>query len=100
MKITTKSPISTINLLLNCRNKKETGQLQALDKENAGLAELLDLIEKNGIDLKSFRGTSQIIWSVFETENSTQNKSFHEFDDIAINKTAKDRAIIENLIPG
>jgi hypothetical protein len=23
---------------------------------------------------------------------------FHEFDDIAINKTAKDRAIIENLI--
>jgi ATP-dependent exoDNAse (exonuclease V) beta subunit len=24
---------------------------------------------------------------------------FHEFDDIAINKTAKDRAIIENLIP-
>jgi hypothetical protein len=31
-------------------------------------------------------------------ENSTQKKGFHEFDDIAINKTAK-IAIIENLIP-
>jgi hypothetical protein len=28
-----------------------------------------------------------------------KNKTFHEFDDIVINKTAKDRAVIENIIP-
>jgi hypothetical protein len=58
----------------------------------------LDLIEK-----------TESIWSLFSRhlpnhlvsirDGKIQKNNFHEFDDIAINKTAKDRAIIENLIP-
>jgi ATP-dependent exoDNAse (exonuclease V) beta subunit/very-short-patch-repair endonuclease len=82
--------------------KKLAESCKALDKENAGLAEgLLALIEKNGIDLKSFsRGTfPNHLISIRDGKFNPKNKSFHEVDDIAINKTAKDRAIIENLIP-
>jgi hypothetical protein len=56
--------------------------------------------ENNGIDLKSFsRGTfPNHLISIRDGKFNPKNKTFHEFDDIAINKTAKDRAI-ENLIP-
>jgi ATP-dependent exoDNAse (exonuclease V) beta subunit len=73
-----------------------------LEKENADYAlELLLLIEKNGIDLKSFsRGTfPNHLESIRDGKFNPRNKTFHEFDDIAINKTAKDRTIIENIIP-
>jgi len=73
-----------------------------LEKENADYAlELLSLIEKNGIDLKSFsRGTfPNHLESIRDGKFNPRNKTFHEFDDIAINKTAKDRIIIENIIP-
>jgi hypothetical protein len=58
-------------------------------------------IENNGIDLKSFsRGTfPNHLISIRDGKFNPKNKTFHEFDDIAINKTAKDRALIENLIP-
>ncbi|OYX83273.1 MAG: ATP-dependent helicase [Flavobacteriales bacterium 32-34-25] len=73
-----------------------------LEKENAGFAEAaLLLIENNGIDLKSFsRGTfPNHLVSIRDGKFNPKNKTFHEFDDIAINKTASDRALIENLIP-
>lgn len=73
-----------------------------LEKENAGLAsELLLLIDKNAIDLKSFsRGTfPNHLQSIADGKFNSKNKMFREFDDIAINKTAKDRALIENIIP-
>jgi ATP-dependent exoDNAse (exonuclease V) beta subunit len=73
-----------------------------LEKENAVLAEaLLSLIDKNGIDLKSFsRGTfPNHLQSIADGKFNPKNKMFREFDDIAINKTAKDRALIENIIP-
>jgi len=73
-----------------------------LEKENAGFAEAaLLLIENNGIDLKSFsRGTfPNHLASIRDGKFNPKNKTFHEFDDIAINKTANDRALIENLIP-
>ncbi|MWB93523.1 AAA family ATPase [Flavobacterium sp. GA093] len=73
-----------------------------LEKENAGFAtDLLSLIDKNGIDLKSFsRGTfPNHLESIRDGKFNPRNKTFHEFDDIAINKTAKDRALIENIIP-
>jgi hypothetical protein len=60
----------------------------------------LALIENNGIDLKSFsRGTFPNHLASIRDGKYNQNKTFHEFDDIAINKTAKDRAVIENIIP-
>jgi ATP-dependent exoDNAse (exonuclease V) beta subunit len=82
--------------------KKLVEACKGLDKENASLAEgLLTLIEKNGIDLKSFsRGTfPNHLGSIRDVKFNPKNKTFNEFDDIAINKTAKDRALIENLIP-
>lgn len=82
--------------------KKLAETCKVLDKENASLAEgLLVLIDNNGIDLKSFsRGTfPNHLVSIRDGKFNPKNKTFHEFDDIAINKTAKDRALIENLIP-
>ncbi|MFV8359062.1 UvrD-helicase domain-containing protein [Flavobacterium sp. LS1P3] len=73
-----------------------------LEKQTIIFAEeALTVIDKNGIDVKSFsRGTfPNHINSIQQGKFNPKNKTFHEFDDIAINKTAKDRAIIENLIP-
>jgi len=82
--------------------KKMLALCKELESENEKLAtELLELIEKNGIDLKSFsRGTfPNHLESIRDGKFNPRNKTFHEFYDIAINKTAKDRALIENLIP-
>lgn len=82
--------------------KKLVESCKVLEKDNAEFAQAaLTLIENNGIDLKSFsRGTfPNHLISIRDGKFNPKNKTFHEFDDIAINKTAKDRAIIENLIP-
>lgn len=82
--------------------KKMSALCADLEKENGEFAaELLVLIDKNGIDLKSFsRGTfPNHLESIKDGKFNPKNKTFHEFEDIAINKTAKDKAIIENLIP-
>ncbi|PXY44879.1 UvrD-helicase domain-containing protein [Flavobacterium hydrophilum] len=83
--------------------KKKMSVLCAdLEKENAEFAlQALLLIDKNGIDLKSFsRGTfPNHLENIRDGKFNTRNKTFHEFDDIAINKTAKDKALIENIIP-
>jgi ATP-dependent exoDNAse (exonuclease V) beta subunit len=75
---------------------------KVLEKENTRFAEsALLLIEKNGIDLKSFsRGTfPNHLQSIVDGKFNPKNKMFREFEDITINKTAKDGAIIESLIP-
>ncbi|WP_456313501.1 UvrD-helicase domain-containing protein [Pseudomonas shirazensis] len=83
--------------------KKKMSVLCAdLEKENASFAiQLLSLIDNNGIDVKSFsRGTfPNHLESIRDGKFNPRNKTFHEFEDIAINKTAKDKALIENLIP-
>ena len=82
--------------------KKLIESCKVLEKDSAEFAEAaLALIEKNGIDLKSFsRGTfPNHLISIRDGKYNPKNKTFHEFDDIAINKTAKDRALIENIIP-
>ena len=81
---------------------KLSGACKDLEKQTIVFAEdALLLIDKNGIDVKSFsRGTfPNHITSIQQGKFNPKNKMFREFDDIAINKTAKDRAIIENLIP-
>jgi ATP-dependent exoDNAse (exonuclease V) beta subunit len=73
-----------------------------LEKENVVFAQrALLLIENNGIDLKSFsRGTfPNHLASIRDGKYNPKNKKFYEFEDIAINKTAQDRALIENIIP-
>ncbi|WP_125717985.1 UvrD-helicase domain-containing protein [Flavobacterium ustbae] len=82
--------------------KKMQALCKELEEVNEGLAtKAIDLIDKNGIDPKSFsRGTfPNHLQSIRDGKFNPKNKTFHEFDDIAINKTAKDRALIENIIP-
>ena len=81
---------------------KLTEACKVLEKESVSIAEeLLLLIDKNGIDSKSFSGQyfPKHLVSIQEGKFNPKLKTYHEFDDIKINKTAKDRAIIENLIP-
>jgi ATP-dependent exoDNAse (exonuclease V) beta subunit len=82
--------------------KKLKESCKVLEKNNAEFAQAaLTLIENSGIDLKSFsRGTfPNHLISIRDGKYNSKNKTFHEFEDITINKTAKDRALIENLIP-
>jgi ATP-dependent exoDNAse (exonuclease V) beta subunit len=75
---------------------------KVLEKEAVVFAEeALLLIEKNGVDMKSFSAGHfpKHLQSIQEGKFNPKNKTYHEFDDIKINKTAKDRAIIENIIP-
>lgn len=81
---------------------KMQGLCKDLEVTNEDLAsKAIELIDKNGIDSKSFsRGTfPNHLESIRDGKFNPKNKTFHEFDDIAINKTAKDRALIENIIP-
>ena len=81
--------------------KKLAEACKVLEKENTVFAEnALSLIEKNGIDLKSFsRGTfPNHLQSIVDGKFNPKNKMFREFEDISINKTAKDGGIIENII--
>ncbi|PIF70036.1 exodeoxyribonuclease V subunit beta [Flavobacterium sp. 2] len=82
--------------------KKMLALCKDLESENEQFAiEALSLLDGKGIDLKSFsRGTfPNHLESIRDGKFNPRNKTFHEFDDIAINKTAKDKALIENLIP-
>ncbi|SHM80590.1 UvrD-helicase domain-containing protein [Flavobacterium xinjiangense] len=83
--------------------KKKLGEAcKVLEKETVVFAEeALLLIDKNGIDNKSFSAGHfpKHLLSIQEGKFNPKNKTYHEFDDIKINKTAKDRAIIENIIP-
>lgn len=82
--------------------KKMLALCKDLESENEQFAiEALSLLDGNGVDLKSFsRGTfPNHLESIRDGKFNPRNKTFHEFDDIAINKTAKDKAVIEGLIP-
>ena len=63
--------------------------------------EALLLIENNGIDTNSFPyGTFPKHLNFFrEKDSRANNYRFREFDDIKIKKDAKDKAIIESIIP-
>ncbi len=82
--------------------KKLAEACKVLETETVVFAEeALLLIEKNGIETKSFSAGHfpKHLLSIQEGKFNPKNKTYHEFDDIKINKTAKDRAIIENIIP-
>lgn len=61
----------------------------------------LQLIDEKGIDIKSFSAGHfpNHLKSIVEKRYNPANKRYYEFDDIKINKTAKDRDIIEDIIP-
>ena len=73
-----------------------------LDNQCIGLAsQAMDLLNQNNIDLKSFSSGyfPNHLLSIKEGRFNPKNKTYHEFDDIKINKNANDKALIENLIP-
>ena len=76
-----------------------SAELENETKEQATQA--IQLIEKNGIDIKSFSGGyfPKHLVNIQEKKFNPANKAYHEFEDIKINKTAKDGAIIESIIP-
>ena len=113
--------LETGRLLLNENNREEVTHFQdksitefveikskvaeackVLEKENSAASQsILDLIEKNGIDSKSFSAGHfpNHLQSIINEKFNPKNKTYHEFDDIKINKTARDRNEIEAIIP-
>lgn len=75
---------------------------EQLEAENANLAKnAFSIFYQSGIDTKSFSGEyfPKHIQSIIDGKFNPKNKTYHEFDDIKINKTAMDIAIIESVIP-
>lgn len=73
-----------------------------IDNETRNLAtSLLGFIDQKGIDLKSFSGGyfPKHLQSIADGKFNPKNKTYHEFEDIKTNKGAKDKEIIESLIP-
>jgi len=113
--------LETGRLLLNENNREEVTHFQdksitefveikskvaeackVLEKENSAASQsILNLIETNGIDTKSFSAGHfpNHLQSIINEKFNPKNKTYHEFDDIKINKTAKDRNEIEAIIP-
>ena len=82
--------------------KKLAAVCEELEKETITFGnEAAALLEHKGIDPKSFsRGTfPNHIASIQAGKFNPKNKTFKEADDIAINKTAQDRDLIEAIIP-
>lgn len=73
-----------------------------LEAETVELAtEALDLIQEKGIDSNSFSRQTfpNHLLSIQQKRFNPKNKTFHETEDISINKNAPDRVIIEAVIP-
>ncbi len=63
--------------------------------------EALALIEKNGIDLASFSRQTlpNHLLGISQKKFNPKNKMFHAPEDIQVNKSAKDAAQIESIVP-
>ena len=82
--------------------KKLVDLCEEILEETANLAaKALELIDSKGIDIKSFSAGHfpNHLKKLSEKEFNPKNKTYREFEDIKINKTAKDKEIIENIIP-
>ena len=83
--------------------KKKLQELcDEIEKESAFLAgQILGMIDSNGIDVKSFSAGHfpNHLNSIQEKRFNPNNKTYHEPDDIKINKTAKDKTVIEGIVP-
>jgi ATP-dependent exoDNAse (exonuclease V) beta subunit len=91
----------TISEFVEIKNKLKEYCKQFEAETIKQATEMLALIDKNGIDLKSFSNEyfPKHLISIQEARFNPSNKTYHEFEDIKINKTAKDKAIIESIIP-
>ncbi len=81
---------------------KLTENSKILEDENIALAnQALVLIEKKGIDPKSFsRGTfPNHLNFIINKDNREKNHKFLDIEDVAINKIAKDKPLIDEVLP-
>lgn len=82
--------------------KKIQETVKNLESECVDFAsQILEQISSNAIDEKSFSAGHfpKHLQSIKENRFNSKNKTYYEFDDIKINKTAKDKSIIESIIP-
>lgn len=108
-------------LLLNENNKQELESFKSVDmqtfidlknelhqqissykNETFTLAKnALSLLESHGVDMKSFSGGyfPKHLISIVDDNFNYANKKYYEPEDIKLNKTAKDKDVIEQLIP-
>ncbi|WP_291132556.1 UvrD-helicase domain-containing protein [Flavobacterium sp. UBA7682] len=91
----------TITEFIEIKNKLTELCDELETKTVEAASEILLLIQNKGIDLKSFSRETfpNHIKSIVEKRFNPINKRYYQFEDISINKTASDRAIIENIIP-
>ena len=91
----------TIPEFIEIKNKL-TEFCKELESETIAMATLaLELIDKNGIDIKSFSAGHfpNHLKSIQEGRFNPNNKTYHQPEDIKINKTARDGTIIEAIVP-
>lgn len=82
--------------------KKIQNVVNDLEADCVVLAEeAISVITAAGIDEKSFSGGyfPKHLQSIKEGKFNPKNKTYHEAEDIKINKTAKDKDVIEGVIP-
>jgi len=92
---------NTIAEFVEIKNKLAEAS-KDLEDENAKLAtQAFSLIEKNGIDTKSFsRGTfPNHLNFIINKDIREKNYKFLNLEEVAINKTAKDKSLIEAVLP-
>lgn len=61
----------------------------------------LQLLESHSVDLKSFSGGyfPKHLMGIVDGNFNNANKKYYEAEDVKLNKTAKDKEVIESLIP-
>ena len=77
-------------------------EVESLESNNISFASsALKLLDENNIDIKSFsRGTfPNHIQFIIDNDIRANKYKFIEIEDVAINKNAKDRNAIENILP-
>lgn len=77
-------------------------QVNELKKQTVDRAkEALGILENQSVDLKSFSGGyfPKHLMAIVDGNFNNANKKYYEPEDIKINKTAKDKDLIESLIP-
>jgi ATP-dependent exoDNAse (exonuclease V) beta subunit len=91
----------TIPEFIALKNKLEAICKQIETQNSQSAIEAFTLIEKNGIDITSFSAGHfpKHLKSIQENKFNPKNKTYHEPEDIKINKTARDIGIIESIIP-
>lgn len=91
----------TIQDFIKVRKKLEEA-ISKITEENIALGnQLQELVQNAGVDPKSFSGQyfPKHIGYIIDDELKSSHKKYYEPDDIKVNKTAKDRDVIEGLKP-